>query len=161
MATVGRPEPTDRRHGGEKAVEVAVEDGAGVRGFDAGAQILDHLIALQHVGADLVTPADVGLRRVHRVGRRLEPLQFGLIEPRAEHREGVGAVVVLRALALALHDDAARHVGDAHHAVGLVEPVGKSARRYSEQMLRLGGLHQFIEEIRMSEAHQCVDALSR
>ena len=38
-----------------------VEDGAGIRGFDAGAQILDHLIGLQHVGPDLVAPADVGL----------------------------------------------------------------------------------------------------
>src|SRR5277367_1340316 len=37
--------------GGEKAVEVAVEDRAGVRGFDAGAQILDHLVGLQDVGA--------------------------------------------------------------------------------------------------------------
>jgi hypothetical protein len=44
---------------------------------------------------------------------------------------------------------------------GQLEPVGKSARRYSEQMLRLGDLHQFIAEIRISEAHQRVDALGR
>ena len=32
--------------GGEKAIDVAVEHRAGVRGFDPGAQILDHLIRL-------------------------------------------------------------------------------------------------------------------
>jgi hypothetical protein len=52
-------------------------------------------------------------------------------------------------------------IGPSEQLTAVSEPVGKSARRYSEQMLRLGGLHQFIEEIRMSEAHQCVDALGR
>src|SRR5205823_13956711 len=109
--------------------EVAVEDRASVRGFDAGAQILHHLIGLQHVGTDLVAPADIGLGRVHRIGRRLATLQFRLIEPRAQHREGVRAVLVLRALALALHDYAARHVGDAHRAVGLVYVLPARSRR--------------------------------
>ena len=47
-----------RRH---EFVEVAVKHAAGVGGGDAGAQILHHLVGLQHVGADLVAPADVGL----------------------------------------------------------------------------------------------------
>jgi hypothetical protein len=66
-----------------------------------------------------VAPADVGVGRVHHVGCRLTPLQFGLVEPGAQHREGVRAVLVLRALALALHDHAARHMGDADRAVRL------------------------------------------
>src|SRR5690349_7080341 len=42
-------------------VEVAVEHAAGVGGLHAGAQVLHYLVGLQHVGADLVAPADVGL----------------------------------------------------------------------------------------------------
>jgi hypothetical protein len=44
-----------------KTVEVAVEHRAGIAGLDAGAQVLHHLVGLQHIGADLVAPADVGL----------------------------------------------------------------------------------------------------
>ncbi len=40
----------------------------------------------------------------------------------------MGAVLVLRALALALHDDAAWAVGDAHRAVGLVDVLAAGAR---------------------------------
>src|SRR5690242_8819602 len=39
-------------------VEIAVEHRAGIGSRDAGAQVLDHLVGLQHVGADLVAPAD-------------------------------------------------------------------------------------------------------
>ena len=47
-----------RRH---EAVEVAVEHVRRAGALDAGAQVLHQLIGLQHVGADLVAPADVGL----------------------------------------------------------------------------------------------------
>ena len=43
-----------------ESVDITVEHGAGVRCGDAGAQILDHLIGLQHVRAYLMAPADVG-----------------------------------------------------------------------------------------------------
>ena len=42
-------------------VEVAVEDGGDVARLDVGAQVLDHLVRLQHVGADLAAPPDLGL----------------------------------------------------------------------------------------------------
>src|SRR5262245_16678064 len=64
-------------------VEVAVEHRAGVGGLHAGAQILDHLVGLQHVGPDLVAPADVGLGGLLGGGLLLTPLQFALVEPRA------------------------------------------------------------------------------
>ena len=51
-----------RERGLHERIEVAVEHfGRRARGV-AGAQVLDHLVGLQHVGADLVAPADVGLR---------------------------------------------------------------------------------------------------
>ena len=42
-------------------VEVAVEHGADVARLHVGAQVLDHLVRLQHVRADLAAPADLGL----------------------------------------------------------------------------------------------------
>src|SRR5207248_1097314 len=85
-----------RQRGSKESVDVAIEDRAGVAGFDPGAQILHHLIGLQHVRADLVAPADIGFRRVHCVGCGLALLQFALIEPGAQHRKGMRPVLVLR-----------------------------------------------------------------
>ena len=45
-----------------EGVEVAVEHVLRGCRLRAGAQVLDHLVGLQHVGADLVPPADLGLR---------------------------------------------------------------------------------------------------
>src|SRR6185437_3055484 len=99
--------------------------GAAVAGLDAGAEVLDHLIGLEDVRADLVAPADIGLGRVHRIDGGLAPVQLDLVEPRLEHGHRLGAVLVLRALALAGDDDgrldAGRRVGHAHGAVGLVD----------------------------------------
>ena len=41
--------------------EVAVEDALDVADLEVGAQILDHLIRVQHIGADLTPPARLGL----------------------------------------------------------------------------------------------------
>src|SRR3990167_2048951 len=45
--------------GSDEGVEVAVQHLLGVRDLDVGAQVLDAAL-VQHVGADLVAPADVG-----------------------------------------------------------------------------------------------------
>src|SRR3982750_2667164 len=50
-----------RQSRGHEAVEIAVEHVAWSRRRHSGAQILDQLVRLQDVGADLVAPADVGL----------------------------------------------------------------------------------------------------
>ena len=55
-------------------VEVAVEHRRGAGALDAGAQILHQLIGLQHVGADLVAPADIGLGGIGGVD--LRPARF-------------------------------------------------------------------------------------
>src|SRR5688500_3427774 len=69
-----------RQRRGHEAVEIAVEHVGGRGGGDAGAQILDQLVGLQDVGADLVAPADVGLRGMLGAGLGLATLQFGLVE---------------------------------------------------------------------------------
>ena len=59
-----------RQRGFHELVEVAVEHVGRAGALDAGAQILHQLVGLQHVGADLVAPADVGLGGLGRVGLR-------------------------------------------------------------------------------------------
>jgi hypothetical protein len=50
-----------RQGGFEEVVEVAVEDASGVAFFDPGAQVLDHLVGLEDVGADLVAQPQAAL----------------------------------------------------------------------------------------------------
>ena len=47
--------------GVDEAVEVAVEHGAGVADLVAGPQVLDELVGLEDVGADLAAEADLAL----------------------------------------------------------------------------------------------------
>src|SRR3989454_2052834 len=111
----------------DEVVEIAVEHRLRVAGLDAGAQVLDARL-VEHVAADLVAPADVGLLllELRLLGAALA--QLGLVELRFQHRHRLGAVAVLRAVVLALHDDAGGQVGDAHRAVGAVDVLAASAR---------------------------------
>src|SRR4051794_34501565 len=118
-----------RQGGGQEAVDIAVEHRGRIAGLDPGAQILDHLIGLQHVGADLVAPADIALGGVDRVGRFLALLQFQLVQPRLQHRHRARPVLVLRALALARHGDPGRQMRQPHRAVGLVDVLPAGPRR--------------------------------
>src|SRR3546814_10667120 len=73
------------QRGFEEVVDVAVQHALGVALLHCGAQVLHHLVGLQHVGANLVTPADIGLRVGLGLGRRLALLQFVLVERSEEH----------------------------------------------------------------------------
>ena len=52
---------------------------------------------------------------------------LGVVEARGQHRHRLGLVAVLRAVVLALDDDAGRNVGDAHRRVGLVDVLAAGA----------------------------------
>ncbi len=60
-----------------------------------------------------MAPADVGLGGLLGGGLFLAPLQFALVEARAQHLPGLRPVAVLRAVVLAHHRDAGRDVGEA------------------------------------------------
>ena len=94
-----------------------------------GAQVLDQLIGLQHVGADLVAPADFGLGGIGGVGLRFALLQLGLVQPRLQLLHRRGAVLVLGALVLAGDDDPGGNMGDPDRAVGRVDVLPACARR--------------------------------
>ena len=65
--------------GFDELVEVAVEHALRVATFDVGAQILDARL-VEHVGADLVPLADVGLGVFHGLFLLVAFAQFKLIQ---------------------------------------------------------------------------------
>ena len=68
-----------------------------------------------------MAPADLTPGIGFGLGHILALFQFHLVKACAQHRPGGRAVLVLRAIALALHRDAGRQMGDAHRAFGLVD----------------------------------------
>ena len=97
-----------------------------VADFVVGSQILDARL-VEHVRADLVAPADVGLGVLELLLLGLALAQLELVELRFQHRHRFGAVAVLRAVVLALDDDVGRQVRDAHRRVGLVDVLAAGA----------------------------------
>src|SRR5258708_7636931 len=95
-------------------VEVAVEHGLNVAGLVAGAFVLDELVRRQRVRTDLTSERDIALltRQPLELGALLLALTLRQTCGKNLHR--FGAVLKLRALVLARHDDARRQVGDAH-----------------------------------------------
>ena len=96
----------------DEAIEVAVEHALRVAGAHARAQVLHHLVRLQHVAANLAAPPNLALLAVKLVllGALLVLPLF--VEARLEDVQRRGAVLDLRAFVLADDDDAARDVGE-------------------------------------------------
>src|SRR6476659_1310080 len=113
--------------GRDEIVEVPVEHRLRIAHFVAGAQVLDSRL-VEHVRADLVTPADVRLRVLELRLLFLALAQLELVELRLQHCERLGAVAVLRPVRLALDDDVGGQVRDAHGGVGLVDVLSAGAR---------------------------------
>ena len=99
-----------RRHEG---IEGAIQNALRVRGFLAGAQILHHLVGVQHIGPDLVAPAGIALGVVLGLYALGALAQFHFVKTRFQRGHRVGAVLVLRFFGTG-HDDAGRQVGDPH-----------------------------------------------
>src|SRR5262245_45857720 len=100
--------------GFHEPIERPIQDLRRVGALDTGPEVLDQLIGLQDIGPDLVAPADVGLSRRLCRGGRLALLQLKLVQAGAKHFPRRGAILVLRALALALDNDVGRDVGQAN-----------------------------------------------
>src|SRR4051794_33470267 len=49
--------------GSQELIDIPIQNSTALAGFDTGPQILHHLVGLQHVGTDLVPPADIRLGR--------------------------------------------------------------------------------------------------
>src|SRR5512135_2575382 len=77
----------------DEIVEIAVEHRLRVADLVVGPQVLDPRL-VEHVRADLVTPADVGLGILELRLLLLALARLELVELRLEHRERLGAVAV-------------------------------------------------------------------
>ena len=73
-------------------------------------------------------PGDLGLGRLERLLLPLLLLACALVERRLQHLHRGGAVLVLRTLLLARHDDAGRLVRDADGRIGLVDVLAARSR---------------------------------
>src|SRR5438094_2308732 len=124
----------------DEAVEVAVEHFLRIADLDAGAQVLDARL-VEDVAADLVSPFDVGLGGGELVALGLELAQLQLVQPRLQHRHGLRAVAVLRAVILALYHDAGRQMSDAHGRIGLVDVLPARAGSAVGVDAQLRGIH--------------------
>ena len=92
-----------------------------------GAQVLDHLVRVQHVGAHLVAPRRAGVLEGVHLGLLL--LAAALEQLGLQHHHRRGLVLQLAALVLAGDDDAGGQVGQAHRGVGGVHALTAGARR--------------------------------
>ena len=114
-------------HGLDEGVEGAVHDGLDVAGFDAGAEVLDHLIGLEDVGADLAAPADFALGGVGAVGLGLLLVLLDDVELGAEEFPGEFAVAELGAFLGRADDDAGREVLEDDGGLDLVDVLSALA----------------------------------
>jgi hypothetical protein len=73
--------------------------------------------------------------------------QFEFVEARLQHRHRLGAVAVLRAVVLALHDDTGRHVGDADRRVGLVDVLAAGAGGAEGVGAQVGGVDLDLDRV--------------
>ncbi len=109
-------------------IERAVEHGRRIAGLVAGPEVLDARL-VEHVRADLVAPADVGLLVLEHARGGVALVDLELVELRLQHLHRGRAVLVLAALALAGDDDARRQVPQAHRGIGLVDVLAARPAR--------------------------------
>ena len=110
----------------DKRVQIAVQHLLRRRRFVVGAQVLDAAV-VEHIAANLVAPADIGLGVFELLLRFLLLAQLEVVEARTQPLPGDVAVAVLAAAVLALHDDAGGQVSQAHRRVGLVDVLAAGA----------------------------------
>ena len=126
--------------GVQEAVDVAVEHLLRVADLVIGAQVLDHLVRVQHVRAHLVAPGGVaaGAQSVE-LGALL--LALALQQLGLQHAHGGGLVLDLRLLVLAADHQAGRDVRQAHRRVGGVDRLAARARGAVDVHADLGVRH--------------------
>ncbi|RMS27317.1 hypothetical protein ALP71_05775, partial [Pseudomonas coronafaciens pv. garcae] len=98
-------------------VDIAIKHLVAVAAFDVGPQVLDAR-GVQNIGANLVTPANVGLGVFEGLGRCVALLHFLLVQTGPQHFHGGVLVCMLGAFVLATDHSVGRNVGDTHRRVG-------------------------------------------
>src|SRR3954471_12443865 len=114
--------------GVDEGVEVTVQYLVHVGGLLAGTVVLDHLVWVENVGADLGSPFDVCPLSLHSRELLLPFLPLELEEARPQDPHCHLAVLVLAAFVLALDDGSRRQVCDPDGRVGLVDVLPPRSR---------------------------------
>src|SRR3990172_3923531 len=112
----------------DEFVEIAIEHPLNVADLDTGAEILDHLVGLEDIGANLAAPSRLSLvtpDQIH-VGKLLAPGALG--EPGREQCHGPIPVLQLGTLRLARHHETGGKMGDPDSRVGLVDVLATGSR---------------------------------
>ena len=117
-----------REEGLDEGVDIAVHDRLHVARLHACAHVLDHRVGLKYVGADLAAPLDLLLISFELLDLSFLLLLLKFKELGAQHLQALLAVLQLRALVLALHDDARWHVRHAHGGRRLIDVLTACTR---------------------------------
>jgi len=113
--------------GFDEGIQIAIEDGGGIAGFDTGAEVFDEVIGVQHVTTDLRSPFDFLFAGIISGSEFFAAVEFELIQFGAQHFHGGGTVFDLRAFVLAGHHNASGEVGDAHGGIGDIDVLAAGA----------------------------------
>ena len=113
-----------------KRVQVAiVKNGLDVAGLDTRTQVLDHLIRIEHVAANLVAKPNRGLGSTNLVECLGALLELDLVQASLENLHARGLVLNLAALVLAGNHNAAGKMRHAHGGIGGVDALAARAAR--------------------------------
>ena len=92
-----------------------------------------------------MAPADVGLGVLELLLFGLALAQLQLVQARLEHGHRLGAIAMLRAIVLALHDDVGRQMRDTHGRVGLVDVLAARPRRAKRVDANIGRIDLHLD----------------
>lgn len=113
-----------------KRIQIAiVKNGLDVAGLHARTQVLNHLVRVEHVAADLVAKTNRGLGSANLVQGLGTLLELNLVQASLEDLHARGLVLDLAALVLAGDHNAAGEMRHAHGGVGGVNALTARAAR--------------------------------
>ena len=111
----------------DKIIQIAVHDRCGIAGLVTGAMVLDHVVRMKYIGANLAAPGNIHLGAFQFFQLFLFFLELFLVKLGQQYLHGSVSIAVLRPLVLALYNDARRDVRDAHGRAGLVHVLASGA----------------------------------
>ena len=140
--------------GGDERVQVSIrEHGVDVARLAPRAQVLDHLIRVENVAADLVAKPDVVLGTTQLIECLGTLLELQLVELRAQDAHARRLVLDLASLVLAGDDDARGDVRDAHGRVGRVDALAAGAACMVDVDADVSGVNLDLDVIGQNRQH--------
>src|SRR5262249_53828968 len=110
-------------------VEIALEYTFDVAHRELAPQILRQPVRCEHIIPDLAAEIDIELGILGLARLLALPLELALVEARAKLLHGAIAILVLRALILALNDNSRRIMHDPHRRIGHIHVLAARAAR--------------------------------